>query len=144
MLFLPELTILLSGLVLFLVSLGTPSDETVKKLALGIISLVVLTTLVSLGREGTLFFESYQVNSFTQMFKLFVSVATLIVISFSGSSPGIKDGIKAEYYLFLFMGLLGLMMLVSSVELLAIFIALELSSFAVYIMVPMRRPPCTR
>ena len=138
MLFLPELTILLTGLVLFLVSLGTPSDETVKKLALGIISLVVLTTLISLGREGTLFFESYQVNSFTQMFKLFVGVATLIVISFSGSSPGIKNGIKAEYYLFLFMGLLGLMMLVSSVELLAIFIALELSSFAVYIMVPMR------
>jgi NADH-quinone oxidoreductase subunit N len=36
------------------------------------------------------------------------------------------------------MSVLGLMMLVSSVELLAIFVSLELSSFAVYIMVPMR------
>ena len=37
------------------------------------------------------------------------------------------------------MSVLGLMMLVSSVELLAIFVSLELSSFAVYIMVPMRK-----
>lgn len=36
------------------------------------------------------------------------------------------------------MSVLGLMMLVSSVELISIFVALELSSFAVYIMVPMR------
>ena len=36
------------------------------------------------------------------------------------------------------MSVLGLMMLVSSVELLSIFVALELSSFAVYVMVPMR------
>ncbi|HNQ43995.1 MAG TPA: proton-conducting transporter membrane subunit, partial [Candidatus Cloacimonadota bacterium] len=36
------------------------------------------------------------------------------------------------------LGLIGLMMLVSSVELMAIFISLELSSFALYLLVPMR------
>ena len=45
---------------------------------------------------------------------------------------------RPEYYLFLFLSVLGLMMLVSSVELLAIFISLELSSFALYLLVPMR------
>ena len=54
-----------------------------------------------------------------------------------------KEEIQAEYYLFLFMSVLGLMMLVSSVELLAIFVSLELSSFAVYIMVPMRNGSTT-
>ena len=40
--------------------------------------------------------------------------------------------------MFLLLSVLGLMMLVSSVELIAIFISLELSSFALYLLVPMR------
>lgn len=38
----------------------------------------------------------------------------------------------------MFMAVLGLLMLVSSVELISLFVALELSSFAVYVMVPLR------
>ena len=139
MLFLPELTLLLTGLILFMVSLGKPADTTLKYMVRGMIIFVTLMTLVSIRQEGTLFFESYQINLFTQLFKFLISLSTLIVIVFSTETPGIKKDIKAEYYLFMFVGVLGLMMLVSSVELLAIFISLELSSFAVYIMVPMRK-----
>ena len=138
MLFLPELTLLITGLIIFLVSLGKPSDSTLKNLVLGLISLVLLTTIVSIRQDGILFFESYQVNLFSQVFKVLIAASTLVVLIFSGNAPGIKEDVKAEYYLFLFMGVLGFMMLVSSVELLAIFISLELSSFAVYILVPMR------
>lgn len=138
MLFLPELIMLLGTLAVFLVSLGTPTIETVRKLSIGISALVLLVTLACLNQEGTLFFESYQVDFFSQLFKVLIAAATLAVLVFSGNSPGIKSDVKGEYYLFLFTSVLGLMMLVSSVELLAILISLELSSFAVYIMVPMR------
>jgi len=139
MIFLPELTLLITGLIIFLVSLGTPSNDTLKNLVLGMISLVFLASLLSINQNGLLFFESYQVNLFTQVFKLLLASSSLVVLIFSGITPGIKEDVKAEYYLFLFMGLLGLMMLVSSVELVAIFVSLELSSFAVYILVPMRQ-----
>lgn len=139
MLFLPELTLLATGLIIFLVSLGKPSSSGLKNLVLGLISLVLMATVISIRQNGMLFFESYQVNLFTQVFKLLIAASTLVVLIFTGNAPGIKEDVKAEYYLFLFMGVLGLMMLVSSVELLAIFISLELSSFAVYILVPMRQ-----
>lgn len=138
MLFLPELIMLLGALALFLVSLGSPTVETVRKLGIGISALVLLVALACLKQEGTLFFESYQVDFFSQLFKVLIASATLAVLVFSGDSPGISKEVKGEYYLFLFTGVLGLMMLVSSVELLAILVSLELSSFAVYIMVPMR------
>jgi NADH-quinone oxidoreductase subunit N len=137
-LFLPELTLLIAGLVLFLASLANLSSQGVRNLTIGLAMAVVLSATIGLNQEGSLFYESYRVDFFSQLFKLMLGLATLVALIFSGSSPGIKQEVKTEYYLFLFIGLLGLMMLVSSVELIAIFIALELSSFAVYIMVPMR------
>ncbi|NNK94575.1 MAG: NADH-quinone oxidoreductase subunit N, partial [Desulfobacterales bacterium] len=140
MLFLPELTLLFAGLLFFIVSLGKPDNTTVRNLSIGMGILILLSTLISLKQDGSLFYESYRVDLFSQVFKLLIATATLVVLGFSDLAPGIKKDVKSEYYMFLFIGVLGLMMLVSSVELLAIFIALELSSFAVYIMVPMRSP----
>ena len=138
MLFLPELSLLGVGLVFFFLGLGEPSNTKTKNLAITLSALVVLITLACLKSEGELFYRAYRIDFFSQLFKLLIALATMIVLIFSDHLPGIKEKIQAEYYLFLFMAVLGLMMLVSSVEMLAIFVSLELSSFAVYIMVPMR------
>ncbi len=138
MLFLPELTLLGVGLVFFFLSLGKPSSAKVKNMAITLSALVVLVTLMCLKSEGELFYHAYRVDFFSQLFKFLIALATLIVLIFSDQLVSVKEKIRAEYYLFLFMAVLGLMMLVSSVELLAIFVSLELSSFAVYIMVPLR------
>jgi NADH-quinone oxidoreductase subunit N len=140
MLFLPELSLLGAGLTLFLFSLGKPGSGTIKNLALSLAAVTLLASILCINSEGTLFYASYKVDFFSQLFKMLIAAATLIVLMFSGKLNGIKKDIQPEYYLFLFMSVLGLMMLVSSVELLAIFVSLELSSFAVYIMVPMRKP----
>jgi NADH-quinone oxidoreductase subunit N len=138
MLFLPELTLLGVGLVFFFLSLGEPSSAKIRNVAITLSSLVVLVTLLCLKCDGELFYHAYRVDLFSQLFKFLIALATLIVLVFSDQLPGVRQKVHTEYYLFLFMAVLGLMMLVSSVELLAIFVALELSSFAVYIMVPMR------
>ncbi|MBT8346522.1 MAG: NADH-quinone oxidoreductase subunit N [Desulfofustis sp.] len=138
MLFLPELILLLGTLCLFLVSLGSPAIDTLRKLTVIIMALVMLASLACLNQKGSLFFDSYQVDFFSQLFKFLICTATLVVLIFSEDAPGIRSDVKAEYYVFLFTGVLGLMMLTSSVELLAILVSLELSSFALYIMVPMR------
>ena len=139
MLFLPELSVLLSGLIFFIVSLARPNSQTIRTLSIGLAAVVLVISAACFSQNGSLFFDSYRIDLFSQLFKLLIAAATLAVLVFSGQTPGIKEDVRAEYYLFLFMGVLGLMMLVSSVELLSIFIALELSSFAVYIMVPMRK-----
>jgi len=138
MLFLPELTLLGAGLILFIFSLGKPSSGKIKNVAIALAALTLVASLICIKSEGELFYSAYQVDLFSQIFKVLIALATLIILIFSDSEGDIKLAVRSEYYLFLFMSVLGLMMLVSSVELISIFVALELSSFAVYVMVPMR------
>lgn len=136
--FLPELTLLGAGLIIFIVSLGKSNGDTTRNIALGLGAAIFGATLLSLCQSGKLFFNAYQVDLFSQVFKALIAGAMLLVLIFGQKLKGINEKVYPEYYLFLFMSVLGLMMLVSSVELLSIFVSLELSSFAVYIMVPMR------
>ncbi len=136
--FLPELILLGAGLIIFIVSLGKSNRDTTRKIAIGLGAAVFAATLISYCQTGKLFFNAYQIDLFSQSFKMLIAGAMLIVLLFGNKLKAIPEKVHPEYYLFMFMSALGLMMLVSSVELLSIFVALELSSFAVYIMVPMR------
>ncbi len=136
--FLPELALLGAGLIMFIVSLGKTNGDTTRNIAIGLGAAVFGATLLSYCQTGKLFFNAYQVDLFSQVFKTLIAGAMLIVLLFANKLKAIPGKVHPEYYLFMFMSTLGLMMLVSSVELLAIFVALELSSFAVYLMVPMR------
>ena len=136
--FLPELTLLGVSLAIFIVSLVEPCPKTIRKIALGLGGLVFFSALLSIDQKGELFFGSYRVDLYSQLFKCLISGAMFFVLLFSKHLKGVSHKVHSEYYLFLFTSVLGLMMLVSSVDMLAIFVALELSSFAVYIMVPMR------
>ncbi len=136
--FLPELTLLGAGLILFIVSLGNAKGDTIRNIAIGLGAVILAAALISTCQTGKLFFNAYQVDLFSQVFKSLIAGAMLLVLLFGNKLKGIPLKVQPEYYLFMFMSALGLMMLVSSVELLAIFVSLELSSFAVYIMVPMR------
>jgi NADH-quinone oxidoreductase subunit N len=138
MLFLPELSLLGTGLLFFFFSLGAHTSGTIRNAAILLSAITLAAALATVNVSGELFYGAYKVDLFSQVFKILIAMATLIVVIFSDQLPGIKSKFLSEYYLFLSMSVLGLMMLVSSVELLAIFVALELSSFAVYIMVPMR------
>lgn len=138
MLFLPELALLTTGLIFFVLSLTTPGKDKLHGAAILSAVVVLVSSLFSLHETGMLFYDSYSVTLYSQLFKLILAVAALLVLIIGRSFPNIKDNIRAEYYLFFFLSLLGLTMLVSSVEFLAILISLELSSFTTYLMVAMR------
>lgn len=136
--FLPELTLLGAALVIFLVGLGKTDADKIKTIAIGLGAAVFAATLFSFSQQGSLFYDAYKIDLYSQVFKTLIAGAMLIVLILGHKLKDIQKAVHPEYYLFLFISVLGLMMLVSSVELLAIFVAMELSSFAVYIMVPMR------
>ena len=137
-LFFPELFLLLSCLVIFLLSLGKMSSSTVRNITAALSIIAFLISAGSLGQEGYLFFKAYRIDLFSQLFKLAITGGVAILLLSSSELKGIEEDIRAEYYLFLLLSALGLVMLVSSVELLSIFVALELSSYALYLLVPMR------
>ncbi len=137
-LFLPELALLVSGLIFFTLTLKTPDRDTLHTAAILSAITVFLTTLFTLGETGSLFYEAYRITFFSQLFKTMLTGTGLMILVTARGFLGIKEKISAEYYMFFFVAVLGLVMLVSSVELIAILVALELSSFATYIMVAMR------
>lgn len=138
MLFIPELLLLIGSLVLFGVSLGEDKEQMAHNVALGLSVVVSLLCLATLGQKGSLFFDAYSIDLFSQLFKLGIALGMTAVVIFGSQLKGVTVKMKPEYYLFMVLSSLGLMMLVSSVELLSLFVALELSSYALYLMVPMR------
>ncbi len=138
MLFAPELVLLIGSLLLFFLSIGEDRGEGARALAIWMGCLTVIALLFSFNAEGTLFFKAYKVDFFSQLFKLVIVLGMLFVMGFTRDLKGISNHIKPEYYLFMTLSTLGLVMLVSSVELLTLFVSLELSSYSLYLMVPMR------
>ncbi|MEJ2032627.1 MAG: proton-conducting transporter membrane subunit, partial [Deltaproteobacteria bacterium] len=139
MLFAPELWLLFGGLLLFGISLGRASGPKARITALGVAVVALAFSLASVGQKGELFFAVYRIDFFSQVFKVIITAGLCAVLLFTGRMKDIREEVLPEYYLFLLLSTLGLVMLVSSVELLTIFIALELSSYSLYLLVPMRR-----
>ncbi|MFO7606360.1 MAG: NADH-quinone oxidoreductase subunit N [Desulfurivibrionaceae bacterium] len=138
MLFIPEIWVLLGSLILFLISVMDGSGRGARFWA-GLIAVgAILLTAATFFSEGELFFAAYKVDLFSQLFKLLVVTGFGVVVLLGQDLRGVDEKIKPEYYLFLLLSTLGLMMVVSCVELLSLFVALELSSFALYLLVPMR------
>jgi NADH-quinone oxidoreductase subunit N len=139
MIILPELVLVAGALALFLVSLGkAPSEQAAKAVAIVVGCATFAATLLSFSSQGTLFYGAYSVDQYSQLFKVMIGFSLLLLLISGQNLKGISPDVRPEYYLFLLLSVLGLMMLVSSVELIAIFISLELSSFALYLLVPMR------
>lgn len=138
--FCPEIYYLLASLWFLTVSIMLrlePRGQYFSALLLAAGGLVVC--LISVRLEGSLFFNAYQVNLFSQVFKVLLSLGLFLVICLCPKLTAIEAQNHLEFYLLLFVCTLAMMMLVSSVHLLTIYIALELSSYSLYILVALRR-----
>ncbi|HRT09446.1 MAG TPA: NADH-quinone oxidoreductase subunit N [Candidatus Paceibacterota bacterium] len=139
MAFLPELVILAGALVLFVSSLGHEQGGRARLAAFVTALATLAASLACLGQEATLFDGAYRVDLFSQLLKLAFAGGFALILLVSGGLPDIRNDVKPEYYLLLTISVSGLMMLVSSVDLITLVVALEVSAFPLYLMVPMRR-----
>ncbi len=148
-LFLPELALISMALVFFFLSLGKPTSSFVQKVALVQAVVVFLITVASFNNDlfldklvidavSDLFKGAYKIDAFSQIFKIVLTLGLALVIALGSGLNGITKELSAEYYMFLTLSVLGLVFLVSSVELLTIVISLEISSFALYVIIPFR------
>ncbi len=139
MAFAHEIVLALVALVLFALSLAEPRAGVARRTALALSALAVVTALWTFGARAELFHGNYRVDAFSQAFKVLVALGFFLAVAFGEGLRGIEKEHEPEYYLFLTLSVLGLTFLVSSVELLTLYISLELSSYSLYILVPLRR-----
>lgn len=137
--FLPELVLLCGALGLFGLTISDSAGQRARGFALGVAVLATLAAVFSLHASGVLFSGAYRVDGFSQILKFALTAGFTAILIVSNNLPDIRERTRPEYYLFLTLSVSGLVMLVSCIDALTLVIALEASSFPLYLLVAMRR-----
>jgi NADH-quinone oxidoreductase subunit N len=133
---LPELYMLLFSVFFLFLSVGKRRISLFT--AARVLALMgFFVTLACAGARGTLFSGAYQVDFFSQVFKVLLSAGFTLVVFMFEKENEVEN--LPEFFMFLGFSTLGLMILVSSVELISIVVSLEISSFSLYAVVPLRK-----
>ena len=138
--FTPELYYSLMALVFFgLTTCGEIQPGRMHLWAVVMSGIGMVVTVLCGRMEGMLFFDCYRVDLYSQIFKILLAVGTFWVVFTCSELKGIARRNHAEFYFLIFVCTLGMMMMVSSVELLTLYISVELASYSLYLLVPMRQ-----
>ncbi|MFO7971709.1 MAG: NADH-quinone oxidoreductase subunit N [Desulfobacterales bacterium] len=138
--FSPEFYFLMAGIVFLCLSMTRRiRREQVYFIALILASVGIGVCLACVRLTGDLFSGTYRVDLFSQVFKVMLSMGLFLVVCLCTELEGIEERLHPEFYFLLIICTLSMMMLVSSVHLLTLFVALELSSYSLYTLVFLRK-----
>ncbi len=138
-LFTPELTLLAAAAVFLTMACLKPDPARVYVLALTMAAATLAASIACATMNGDLFGGVYRVDLFSQTFKVILAMGFFLVVFLCDDLDGIQWVQHAEGYFLFSVSTLSMMMLASAVHLLAIVLALELSSYSLYLLVFMRR-----
>ena len=139
---LPEIVLTIFGMIIMLVD--PLIDEQRSQRTLGTIALVgslaaLVATVFQANYPGPGFWNMIQVNAFSIFFHFLITAVTAIVILTSYEYMEVQQIRAGEYYGLILFGAVGMCLMSSAVELVLIFIALEISSISTYILAGFRR-----
>jgi NADH-quinone oxidoreductase subunit N len=139
---LPEIVVTLFGMLIMIVDPLLPEQS--PKKPLGVIGIVgtlagLAATVYQTGYYGSAFYNTISVDTFSVFFHFVVLLIALVVILTSFDYLEVQRIRSGEYYGLILFGTVGMMLMSSAVELVLIFIALEISSISTYILAGMRR-----
>jgi NADH-quinone oxidoreductase subunit N len=143
---LPELVLTVFGMAVMLIDPLLPEHNDRRSLgALAFVGslLAIAATLFQSGYPGPAWFGMVQVDSFSIFFHLIVGFVASTVILASFEYLAVQRIRLGEYYGLILLGAVGMMLMSSAVELVLIFIALEISSISTYILAGFRRKAAT-
>ncbi len=141
---LPEIVLSVSGMIIML--LDPIMDERRSQRTLGVLALLgaiaaLAATCYQAQQQfwGFGFWEMVKVDPFSIFFHVVVIAVTIVVILSSYEYMEVQQIRAGEYYGLILFGAVGMALMSSAVELVLIFIALEISSIATYILAGFRR-----
>ena len=143
---LPEIVLSIFGAIIML--LDPLLDEERSQRVLGLIglagSLVSLVATYFMAQDpGLAFSNSVRVDGFSVFFHVLVIAIATVVILTSYEYMSVQRIRAGEYYGLILLGTVGMCLMSSAVELVLIFIALEISSISTYILAGFRRRSAT-
>ena len=139
---LPEIVLSIFGMVIMLVD--PLLDARRSQRTLGTIALIgslaaLAATVFQTQYPGLAFWNMIQVDAFSIFFHFLIIAVTVVVILTSYEYMQVQEIHAGEYYGLVLFGAVGMCLMCCAVELVLIFIALEISSISTYILAGFRR-----
>ena len=139
---LPEIVLSLFGMAIML--LDPLVDERSSQRLLGLLAFIgavaaIVATIYQSQYPGVGFWGMVKIDSFSTFFHVVVTAITAVVILTSYEYMEVQRIRAGEYYGLILFGAVGMCLMSSAVELVLIFIALEISSISTYVLAGFRR-----
>jgi NADH-quinone oxidoreductase subunit N len=140
---LPEVILVVAGILVMLVDAALPPAASRRGLgwvaALGA-TLALWASLIQLRLDpGTAYFGTVETSSFTVFFHVLICGIVLVALLISYDTLARESHHVGEFYALMLFGASGMCLLTGAVELLVVFIALEISSISTYILAGYRK-----
>ena len=93
----PEISLLLMALILFFMTLGNFRTGTVQAISLVLAAITLVITIASLGTQGLMFYDAYQIDALSQLFKVVIVLGLFLVFFLGTGLTGIEEKLHTEY-----------------------------------------------
>ena len=130
----PELTVLLGAILLLLLDLIVRNKKIIAGLGLLVLLLALLQAGSLFGTRASLFSSMIVVDPFAVFFKALALLVCALTILVSLNYRALPRRSEGEYYAILLFACLGLMLLAAASNLVSVYVALELTSLACYVL----------
>jgi len=137
-LLIPEIIVLTTAIIVFVLELFTKNKGLLNFLTIIGLS-VAFISIFFIQEGGITLYGLYIVDTFSLAFKLFLIFSTIAIILTMDSYLNAKKTHYGEFYYLITFALLGMMIMVSSPNLVTFYIGLELMSVSLYILIGMWR-----
>lgn len=140
---LPEVVLTITGVLIMLIDAMLPASSNRRSLGwLGAagVAAALLSSLIQLSLPpGTAFYRTVQTDPFSVFFHVLICGIVLASILLSLDTLPLGQHHRGEYFALMVLGAVGMCLMTSAVELLLVFIALEISSISTYILAGFRK-----
>ena len=135
-LFIPELTLVVFAILVILLDLGVRQKAVLAAVSLaGLVIAGGVSVAMWGGSYPALFNNMLAVDNFALFFKLlFLGIAFLVILA-SADYVAKFARFQGEYYALILLSTLGMMLMAATADLISIYVALELTSISLYVLV---------
>ena len=140
---LPEVVLTLTGVAVMLIDASLPFGSSRRYLGMLAAVGTMFALWASIGQlyfpQGTGFYGTVETSAFTIFFHVLICGIVLVALLLSLDTLPEDSHHQGEYYALIVFGAVGMCLLTGAVELLLVFIALEISSIATYVLAGYRK-----
>ena len=140
---LPEIVLTLTGILVMLIDAFLPTPASRRPLgwvaAFGVMAALWASLWQLSLPAGTAFYNTVQTDAFSIFFHVLICGIVIVALLLSLDALPANQHHRGEYFALMVFGAVGMCLLTSAVELLVVFIALEISSISTYILAGYRK-----